>query len=56
MQQIEADPLPVISQKWGQEKEMKNPTILALSPGVARNGLSTKQNFSKNTILSMLVI
>ena len=53
MQQIEADPLP----KSGvRKKKMKNPTTLALSPSVARNGLSTKQNFSKNTILSMLVI
>jgi len=49
MQQIEADPLPVISQKWVRKKKMKNPTTLALSPSAARNGLTARYNIYYTT-------
>ena len=52
MQQVEADLLPVISQKWGQENEGEKSHHTFPFPSDVESGLTTKKSFLKSTILS----
>ena len=49
MQQIEADPLPVISQKCGQEKEDEKSYYISPFPKRCKNGLTARYNIYYTT-------